>query len=201
MIALADNHGYVLSPLTIAPVNKTDMVLLADGLQDLKRVATAAGLEIKGATLNLDAGFDSKANRKHVFNAGLKPNIAENPRCALLFSWLSLERQIRIEGSAEKVARSLSEQYFKSRPKSSQIGATVSPQSQPVSRAFLEAETEKLNVEYANQANVPLPENWGGYRVAPTRIEFWQGRPSRLHDRICYTLQPDGRWTIARLAP
>jgi hypothetical protein len=80
VIALADNHGYVLSPLTIAPVNKTDMVLLADGLQDLKRVATAAGLELKGATLNLDAGFDSKANRKHVFNAGLKPNIAENPR-------------------------------------------------------------------------------------------------------------------------
>lgn len=77
---MADNHGYVLSPLTIAPVNKTDMVLLADGLQDLKHVAAVAGLELKGATLNLDAGFDSKANRKHVFNAGMKPNIVENPR-------------------------------------------------------------------------------------------------------------------------
>ena len=80
MIAIADNHGYLLSPLTIAPVNKTDMVLLAEGLQDLKYVANKAGLELKGATLNLDAGFDSKANRKHVFNAGLKPNIGENPR-------------------------------------------------------------------------------------------------------------------------
>ncbi len=80
MIAICDNHGYVLSPLTIAPVNKSDIVLLADGLQDLKSVANAAGLEITGATINLDAGFDSKANRKHVFNAGMKPNIAENPR-------------------------------------------------------------------------------------------------------------------------
>jgi pyridoxamine 5'-phosphate oxidase len=128
-------------------------------------------------------------------------NLAENPHCALLFSWLSLERQIRVEGEATKVARSLSEQYFKSRPKSSQIGAAVSPQSQPVSREFLEAETKKLNAQYANQANLPLPENWGGYRVKPTRIEFWQGRPSRLHDRICYTLQTDGTWTIERLAP
>lgn len=80
MIAISDNHGYVLSPLTIAPVNKSDIVLLADGLKDLKSVAMDAGIEIKGATLNLDAGFDSKANRKHVFNAGMKPNIAENPR-------------------------------------------------------------------------------------------------------------------------
>jgi pyridoxamine 5'-phosphate oxidase len=128
-------------------------------------------------------------------------NLAENPHCALLFSWLSLERQIRVEGEATKVARSLSEEYFKSRPKSSQIGATVSPQSQPVSREFLETATEKLNAKYANHANLPLPENWGGYRVKPTRIEFWQGRPSRLHDRICYTLQADGTWTIERLAP
>lgn len=80
MIAICDNHGYVLSPLTVAPVNRSDIVLLADGLKALKSVATNAGLEIKGATLNLDAGFDSKANRKHVLNAGMKPNIAENPR-------------------------------------------------------------------------------------------------------------------------
>ena len=80
MIAISDNQGYVLSPLTIAPVNKSDIVLLADGLKALKSVMTDAGIEIKGATLNLDAGFDSKANRKHVFNAGMKPNIAENRR-------------------------------------------------------------------------------------------------------------------------
>ena len=80
MIAISDNHGYVLSPLTIAPVNKSDIVLLAEGLKDLKSVANDAGIEIKGATINLDAGFDSKANRKHVFNARMKPNIKENSR-------------------------------------------------------------------------------------------------------------------------
>ncbi len=80
MIALVDNHGYVLSPLTIAPVNEIDMVLLPEGLKDLKHVAREVGLEVSGAVLNLDAGFDSKANRKCVFNAGLKPNIKENPR-------------------------------------------------------------------------------------------------------------------------
>lgn len=80
MIAVSDHHGYVLSPLTIAPVNKSDIVLLADGLKDLKQVAADAGIEIKGATLNLDAGFDSKVNRKLIFNAGMRPNIAENPR-------------------------------------------------------------------------------------------------------------------------
>jgi transposase len=80
VIALVDNHGYVLAPLTIAPVNEVDMVLLPAGLKDLKRVARAVGLDVTGAVLNLDAGFDSKANRKCVFNAGLKPNIKENPR-------------------------------------------------------------------------------------------------------------------------
>ncbi len=80
MIAISDNHGSGLSPLTLAPVNKSDSVLLAEGLKDLKSVANDAGIEINGATINLDAGFDSKANRKHVFNAGMKPNIAENPR-------------------------------------------------------------------------------------------------------------------------
>ena len=80
MIALVENHGYVLSPLTMAPVNEVDMVLLPDGLKDLKRVTREAGLKVTGAVLNLDAGFDSKANRKSVFNAGLKPNIKENPR-------------------------------------------------------------------------------------------------------------------------
>ncbi len=80
MIALVDNHGYVLSPLTMAPVNEVDLVLLPEGLKDLKRVVRAAGLAVSGAMLNLDAGFDSKANRKCVFNAGLKPNIKENPR-------------------------------------------------------------------------------------------------------------------------
>ena len=80
MIALVDNHGYILSPLTVAPVNEVDLGLLPDGLKDLKRVARAVGLDVTGAVLNLDAGFDSKANRKCIFNAGLTPNIKENPR-------------------------------------------------------------------------------------------------------------------------
>lgn len=128
-------------------------------------------------------------------------NLAENPHCALLFSWLPLERQIRVEGAAVKVERSLSETYFKSRPKNSQIGATVSPQSQTITRALLEQKTQEITLQYADADTLPLPENWGGYRIAPTRIEFWQGRPSRLHDRICYILQPDGTWITERLAP
>ncbi|MEJ7616603.1 MAG: hypothetical protein WKF30_06465 [Pyrinomonadaceae bacterium] len=87
VIAIADNHGYVLSPLTIAPVNKSDIVLLAEGLKDLKNVVKDAGLKITGTTINLDAGFDSKANRKHVFNAGMKPNIAENTQSPKTEAW------------------------------------------------------------------------------------------------------------------
>jgi pyridoxamine 5'-phosphate oxidase len=153
------------------------------------RTVLLKGLDERG--LVFYTNYDSRKGR----------NIAENPQCALLFSWLPLERQIRIEGAATKVERSLSETYFWSRPKSSQIGATVSPQSETTTSEFLQTKTAEITAKYADTDVLPLPENWGGYRISPTRIEFWQGRPSRLHDRICYTLQADGTWEIVRLAP
>lgn len=128
--------------------------------------------------------------------------LAANPQAALLFAWLDLERQIRIEGRVEKVAPEASLAYFQSRPKGSQIGAWASPQSRVVAdRSVLEQASERLQAEYADQAVLPLPPFWGGYRVRPERIEFWQGRESRLHDRICYQKLEGGVWEISRLAP
>ncbi|MBK8194271.1 MAG: pyridoxamine 5'-phosphate oxidase [Lewinellaceae bacterium] len=127
--------------------------------------------------------------------------LAENPNVALLFAWLELERQIRIEGTVEKVSREASLHYFQSRPKGSQIGAWASPQSRVIeSREVLEKNVDALLNEHAQSDVLPLPPFWGGYLVRPLVIEFWQGRESRLHDRICYT-KTSGAWQITRLAP
>lgn len=127
--------------------------------------------------------------------------IAHNPAVCISFFWAELERQIRIEGTAEKISREDSAQYFASRPLGSRIGAHASKQSTVVqSRADIEAEYARIEAQYAD-GNVPLPDVWGGYRVAPHYVEFWQGRSSRLHDRIAYTREADGRWRIERLAP
>ncbi|MDP2320727.1 MAG: pyridoxamine 5'-phosphate oxidase [Acidobacteriota bacterium] len=122
------------------------------------------------------------------------------PRACLLFFWVELERQVRITGAVTKVSRAESEEYFHSRPFESQVGAWASAQSTPVAdRAVLETRYAELTAQYAGQS-VPLPEFWGGYRVAPEQVEFWQGRPSRLHDRLLYTRGPSG-WSRSRLAP
>lgn len=126
--------------------------------------------------------------------------MAENTQVSLLFPWISLERQVIIAGTVTKVSRKESEVYFKSRPYASQLGAWASQQSQPVpSRAYLERELRLLQEKYP-EGQVPLPEHWGGYLVAPSSVEFWQGRASRLHDRIVYELQ-DGQWHTKRLSP
>jgi pyridoxamine 5'-phosphate oxidase len=124
-----------------------------------------------------------------------------NPKVALNFFWPDLERQIRIEGLAEKLSVVESTAYFKSRPRGSQLGAWVSPQSNIIdSREFLEKRVEEFSAEFAE--DVPKPPHWGGYRVMPSKIEFWQGRSSRLHDRFAYVPKDGGEnWNIIRLAP
>ena len=124
-----------------------------------------------------------------------------SPRAALLFPWVALERQVIIEGSVTKVSREEAEAYFHSRPLLSQLGAWVSQQSAIISgRKVLEDTMKELEKKYAGTV-VPLPPHWGGYRVAPEIVEFWQGRRSRLHDRLRFRRGDDGGWIVERLAP
>ena len=127
--------------------------------------------------------------------------MAANPRVALVFAWQQLERQVRIEGTIEKVTDAESDAYFTTRPLGSRLGAWASQQSNVIpNREFLEAQHAELMAKYP-EGNVPRPSNWGGYRVLPSSIEFWQGRPSRLHDRIVFTRRADGSWDRVRLSP
>ncbi|AXH10019.1 pyridoxamine 5'-phosphate oxidase [Malaciobacter halophilus] len=128
-------------------------------------------------------------------------NIQENSKVALHFAWLGLERQVKIEGKAEKISSSKSLKYFLSRPKGSQIGAWVSQQSQVVSsRSVLEAKFNEIKSKFV-KGEIPFPSFWGGYIVKPEKIEFWQGAKHRLHDRFQYMIKSDGTWQIDRLAP
>ncbi|GCB35865.1 pyridoxamine 5'-phosphate oxidase [Bacteroides faecalis] len=127
--------------------------------------------------------------------------LAHNPFISLSFVWHELERQVHIEGKATKISSKESDEYFRQRPYKSRIGARISPQSQPIAsrmqliRTFVKEAARWIGKE------VERPENWGGYAVTPTRIEFWQGRPNRLHDRFLYTLESKDNWEISRLAP
>lgn len=121
-------------------------------------------------------------------------------RAALVFFWQPLARQVRVRGVVERLPEDESDAYFASRPRESQIGAWASPQSRVVSgRAELERNAEAARARFPDA--VPRPPNWGGYVVRPERVEFWQGRPGRLHDRLSYRLGPDGTWSVVRLAP
>lgn len=127
--------------------------------------------------------------------------LAENPKACLVFFWKELERQVRITGLVEKIDPQESTEYFGSRPWESQVGARVSPQSRVIgSRAWLDDLYAEQLKEFKGKT-VPRPEHWGGYRVKPVIVEFWQGRPGRLHDRLSYTLQDNGEWKMERLAP
>jgi len=128
-------------------------------------------------------------------------HLAKNPYAALAFYWIELDRQIRINGPVEKTSREESEHYFRSRPIGSQLGAWASRQSEVLdARRVLDARMAEVTERYAGKP-IPLPSHWGGYRLKPDVMEFWQGRPNRLHDRFRYTRQADGMWQIDRLAP
>ncbi|MCU0449593.1 MAG: pyridoxamine 5'-phosphate oxidase [Bernardetiaceae bacterium] len=145
----------------------------------------------------VDRGFVFFTN--YLSRKGLE--MEQRPWAALNFYWAELERQVRIEGPVAPCEPELSEQYFNSRPKLSRIGAIASAQSQPLPhRDELEARMAQLEADYAT-TEPPRPAHWGGYRVMPRYLEFWQGRRSRLHDRVTYTWQPDNTWALGRLAP
>ncbi|MBG8554756.1 pyridoxamine 5'-phosphate oxidase [Hymenobacter guriensis] len=144
-----------------------------------------------------DAGFLFFTN----YDSRKGQELATQPRAALTFFWPALERQVRVEGTIEKAPEEVSTQYFQSRPRSSQVGAWASPQSQLVtSRAELEQREQDVAAQFEGQDPLPRPAHWGGYVLRPHRVEFWQGRPSRLHDRIVYDRTADG-WKRSRLAP
>lgn len=165
-------------------------------------VATSSCDGLPSARIILLKGFDKNG---FIFFTNYKSykamQLEENPKACLVFFWKELERQVRIVGLVKKVSKEESDAYFNSRPKGSRIGALASPQSQVIqSRQWIDERYLELLENYKNK-NPTRPEHWGGYRVQPIIVEFWQGRPSRLHDRIQYTLEESGVWKVERLAP
>jgi pyridoxamine 5'-phosphate oxidase len=165
-------------------------------------LATAAPDGQPSARMILLKGFDEHGFTFFTNYASPKAReLDANPHAAMVFWWDRLERQVRVAGGVERVSHEESEAYHRTRPRLSQIGAFASSQSQVIpNREALEERFAQVQDDYAGR-DVPLPANWGGYRLVPIRYEFWQGRPNRLHDRFRYTREADGTWTIARLSP
>ena len=173
-------------------IDEINAMVLATATKDGKpsaRIVLLKGYDEKGFVFYTN--YDSQK--------GLE--LADNPNAGIVFFWKELQRQVRIDGIIEKVSAEESDTYFNSRPEGSRIGAWASPQSKVVAtRSELENSYETYHQKFAGK-NIPRPTHWGGYRIKPIEIEFWQGRPNRLHDRILYSLKEEGSWKIERLAP
>jgi len=175
-----------------AGIHLPEAMTLATSTADGK--PSARLLLLKGAD---ERGFVFYTN----YNSPKARELDENPQAALVFYWPQLERQVRVEGKVARTGTDESDAYFKTRPRESQIGALASPQSEVIpSREMLQKRARELEELY-REREIDRPGHWGGYRLAPERIEFWKGRPGRLHDRILYERQSDGGWAISRLAP
>lgn len=158
--------------------------------QPSSRIVLLKGLDERGFTFF--SNYESQKGRE----------LRAQPRAALGFFWKELERQVNIRGAVEQVTREESEAYFHSRPRASQLGAHASAQSSAIpGRQWLEEQFAALEKRYPEGSLIPLPCTWGGYRLLPEVVEFWQGRPSRLHDRLCYARQESGAWRLDRLSP
>lgn len=170
-------------------VNAMGLATVKDGRPSL-RIVLLKGFDERGFVF-----FTNYESRKG-------KELMANPWAALTFFWAPMERQVRIEGKVEKVSAEESEEYFQSRDRGSRLGAWSSPQSSILSsRKVLEEKVGETSTRFENGEYIPRPDFWGGYRVVPTYMEFWQGRKSRLHDRFVYQLQGDGSWKIDRLSP
>lgn len=175
-----------------AAVNEVNAMTLAT--VDAQSKPHARIVLLKGVD---DRGFTFFTN----YESTKGKNIAANNNAALVFFWPELERQVRVEGIITKVSEVESDEYYQIRPRGSRLGAWASPQSSVIeNRSVLELNEKDFEAKFAGQ-EIPRPAQWGGYRVQPNRIEFWQGRPSRLHDRICFELKKQGSWNKFRLAP
>ncbi|MET4138061.1 pyridoxamine 5'-phosphate oxidase [Pedobacter sp. UYP1] len=204
-------QDYRAAELSEADIDKNPIAQFAKWFKDAleaklyePNVMTLATADLTGkpsSRILLLKGFDEEGFVFFTnYNSKKGKDLQENPQAAMQFFWPELERQVRIEGMVTKATAEASTTYFHSRPKGSQIGASASPQSTVIpNREILEDRVKELTASY-QETEVPRPEHWGGYVLKPSHIEFWQGRPSRLHDRITYT-SVNGVWTINRLAP
>jgi pyridoxamine 5'-phosphate oxidase len=202
-----DAHGLRRADLHSDPLKQFGAWFAAALAADIRDVnamtlATATPDGKPSARIVLLKGFDERGFAFFTnYDSEKGRQLETNPHAALAFYWVKLERQVRISGPVEKTSREDSAAYFHSRPPGSRLGAWASKQSEVIdSRQILDARLEQM-VERFEGGEIPLPPHWGGYRVKPDQIEFWQGRPNRLHDRFRYSRRADGTWQIDRLAP
>jgi len=204
--------NYYKDVLFLGALSADPMIQFERWYQDAERIklkepnamtlATVSANGQPSARIVLLKGFDKTGFTFYTNYVSKKgQDIAANPQVGLCFLWKDLERQVRIEGVAEKVDEEVSKGYFNSRPRGSQISAWASPQSQEINEEYLDDKRKLVEDQFADKETIPLPPHWGGYTVKPSRIEFWQGRSNRYHDRFKYQLSDSGNWKIVRLAP